>query len=198
MNNLSSHISYTSCFAKRPPSSQLRNNALIRWRHTQFPLTLHSCFDAVPCSARAYWSRMSTFVCMRQASLCSCIAAVIAWSLDNVSHQCPGLISSSQAESGAPSHSRKRGWFNGTPRPPSGRAWSSHLYVVCLKAQPFPKTRREACERSRHWRRLTRHCVTVSIASRTGYRPLINLGLLAQNVPKQEVLHWCRFHNCGV
>ena len=85
---------------------------------------------------------------MRQASLCSCIAAVIAWSLDNVSHQCPGLISCSQAESGAPSHSRKRGWFNGTPRPPSGRAWSSHLYVVCLKAQPFPKTRREACERS--------------------------------------------------
>ena len=91
---------------------------------------------------------MSKFVCMRHASLCSCIAAVIAWSLANVSHQCPGLISSSQAESGAPSHSRKRGWFNGTPRPPYGRAWSSHLYVVCLKAQPFPKTRREACERS--------------------------------------------------
>ena len=85
---------------------------------------------------------------MRHASLCSCIAAFIAWSLDNVLHQCPGLISSSQAESGAPSHSRKRGWFNGTPRPASGRAWSSHLYIVCLNAQPFPKTRREACERS--------------------------------------------------
>ena len=64
---------------------------------------------AVPCNASAYWSRMSKFVCIRQASLCSCMAAVKARSLDNVSHQCPGLISSSQAVSGVPSHSRNRG-----------------------------------------------------------------------------------------
>ena len=65
-----------------------------------------------------------------------------------MSHQCPGLISNNQAESGAPSHSRKRGWFNGTPSPPSGRAWSSTLCVVCRNVHHFPRTRREARERS--------------------------------------------------
>ena len=35
-----------------------------------------SIFEAVPCNASAYWSRM--FVCMRHASLCSFIAADIA------------------------------------------------------------------------------------------------------------------------
>ena len=42
MNNLSSHISYTSYFTKRPLSSVLVNDALVRWRHTQLPLTLHA------------------------------------------------------------------------------------------------------------------------------------------------------------
>ena len=42
------------------------------------PIVLCNSFDAVPCSARAYWSRMSKFVCMRQASLCSCIAGPVS------------------------------------------------------------------------------------------------------------------------
>ena len=96
------------------------------------PTVFCNIFEAVPCSANAYWSKISKLVFIRHASLCSCIAAVIAWSRDKVSHHWPWLISKSQADSGAPSHSRKRGWFNGTPRPPSGGAWSSTLYVVCL------------------------------------------------------------------
>ena len=140
---------------------------------------------------------------MRQASLCSCIAAVVVCSLDNVSHQCPGLISSSQAESGAPSHSKKRGWFKGTPRPPSGRAWSSHLYVVCLKAQPFPKTRREACERSfgNGPSRANRHRGTVLQSRFPVVLDADRLSILASSLKmflNRKVLYCCRFHNCGV
>ena len=86
-----------------------------------------SILDAVLCSASTYWSNISRFVFIRYASLCSSIAAVIAWSRDKVSHHWPGLISRSHADSGALIHSRKRGWFIGTPSPPSGGAWSSTL-----------------------------------------------------------------------
>ena len=88
---------------------------------------LSSMLEAVPWSAKAYWSKISRFVFIRHTSLCSCIAAVIAWSRYKVSHHWPGLISRSQADAGAPTHSRKRGWFSGTPSPPSGGAWSSTL-----------------------------------------------------------------------
>ena len=65
-----------------------------------------------------------------------------------MSHHWPGLISRSHGYAGALIHSRKRGWFNGTPSPPSGGAWSSTLSVICRKAQPLPKTRRETCDHS--------------------------------------------------
>ena len=51
------------------------------------PIVRCNMVDAVPCNARAYWSRTSKLDFIRQASLCSCIAAVSARSLDNVSHQ---------------------------------------------------------------------------------------------------------------
>ena len=51
------------------------------------PIVRCNMVDAVPCNARAYWSRISKLDFIRQASLCSCIAAVSTRSLDNVSHQ---------------------------------------------------------------------------------------------------------------
>ena len=42
------------------------------------PIVFCSILEAVPCSANAYWSKISRLVFIRHASLCSCIAAVIA------------------------------------------------------------------------------------------------------------------------
>ena len=42
------------------------------------PIVFCSILEAVPCSANAYWSNISMLVFIRHASLCSCIAAVIA------------------------------------------------------------------------------------------------------------------------
>ena len=42
------------------------------------PIVFCSILEAVPCSANAYWSNISRLVFIRHASLCSCIAAVIA------------------------------------------------------------------------------------------------------------------------
>ena len=86
------------------------------------PIVFCSILEAVPCSANAYWSNISRFVFIRHVSLCNCIAAVIAWSRDKVSHHWPGLISRSQADTGALTLSRKCGYLaEHQVRPPEER-----------------------------------------------------------------------------
>ena len=149
------------------------------------PIVLCNSFDAVLCSASAYWSRMSKFVCMRHASLCSCIAAVIAWSLDNV-----------------PQPFQKPRMVQRNPETTLRSGVALPLICSVSESVAFPQnTKRGLRTFVRKWsftgQPPSRHRINVSSALLNWSRSFVDLGLFTQNVPEQEILSWCGFHNVG-
>ena len=112
------------------------------------PRQMSIILDAAFCRDRAYWSSMSTFVCISPTSRWRCTAAVTASPLESRSTHCLPLSSSNPADCGTLIHSRNRGWFNRRPYSPAGSAKSDALYVVFLNAQPGPSERIESTDLS--------------------------------------------------
>ena len=93
-------------------------------------------FVAIPWRHSTYWSSIFRLDVIINTSQCNWCAASMDCTRDKDRIQAPGPLSSKQTDSGAPTHSRNRGWWSGNPNSPDGGAKSESRCVVHRKAHP--------------------------------------------------------------